>query len=139
MLDKEVEKAIKTLKKTDYEYIKKVLKREQNKLIYDLDFEGWFIGDKDVRDFFYTEENTYLNPKELEGFINEIIEEEIFPIKETALDFISYYESKWGLDDITEDKIYEKVNSDAEFHIFEHMGLSEEVIKQLKNQGVDVK
>ena len=130
-MDKEIRKAINILRAKDEESIRELLIKEKNNLEYDMDYCGWFINCTDARTYIFDENITLLNPKDLESTIDAIIEEEIFPVEETALDFISYYESKWGLDNVTEDKIYEKVNSDAEFHIFEHMGLSDEVIKQL--------
>ena len=131
MVSKEIKKAIETLKKADYKYIEKVLKREKSKISYDFDYCGWTIQGEYGVDFLYENESTYLNPKELESAIDEIIEDEIFPIEETASDFISYFEAKYGLEDITEDRISSNILRDAEFHIFEHMGLSDEVIKQL--------
>lgn len=139
MVSKEVEKAIETLKKADYEYIKEVLKKEKNQLDYDSEYDGWLIGNEYAVDFFYKNENTYLNPKELESFIETTIEEEVLPISEIAESFISYFESKYGLEDITEDRIYSNILRDCEFHSFEVFGLSEEVIKQLREKGVEVK
>ena len=138
-MDKKLQEALEILRQEDKKYLTKVLKRKRHLLTYDFDFCGWFIGDKPARDFIYNYDNTWLNPKELEGTIDEIIEEEIFPVDETALEFISYYESKWGLEDLTEDKISSKIISDAEFHIFEHMGLCDEVVRQLRASGVEVK
>lgn len=139
MVSKEVKQAIETLKKADYEYIKEVLQREKNQLDYDSEYDGWSIGNEYAVDFFYKNENTYLNPKELESFIETIIEEEILPISEIAESFISYFESKYGLEDITEDRIYSNISRDCEFHSFEAFGLSEEVIKQLKEKGIEIK
>ena len=137
-MDKKVEEAIEVLRQEDKKYIKKVLIPELWRITYDFDYMGWFVGEEPVRDFIYKNENTLLNPKELEGAIDEIIEEDIFPVDETAMEFISYYESKWGLDELTEDKISSKISGDAEFHIFAHMGLCDEVIRQLKARGVEV-
>lgn len=138
MMKKEIKQAIDILKREDKKYIKKILKEQRNEITYDCEYQGWCIGDKYTPNYFFNCENTYLNPKELESVIDEVIEEEIFPIKEVAEDFISYCESKWGLDNLTEDKISSKITGDAEFHIFEHMGLYEEVIKQLKAKGVEI-
>lgn len=139
MVSKEIEKAFEILKQADYKYIKEVLKREKNQLDYNSEYDGWLIGNKYAVDFFYNNENTYLNPKELESFIDTIIEEEILPISEIAQDFINYFESKYGLEDVTEDRIYSNISRDCEFHSFETFGLSEEVIKQLREKGVEVK
>ncbi len=139
MVSKEVEQAIETLKKADYEYIKKVLKKEKSQLDYNSEYDGWLIGNEYIVDFFYKNENTYLNPKELKSFIENIIEKEILPISEIAKDFIDYFEMVYGLEDVTEDRIYSNILRDCEFHSFETFGLSEEVIKQLREKGVEVK
>ena len=34
-------------------------------------------GEEPIRDYLYYYEDTYLNPKELEGYIDEIIEDEM--------------------------------------------------------------
>lgn len=84
MVSKEVKQAIEILRKADYEYIEKVLQREKNQLEYDSVYGGWLIRDEYAVDFFYKNENTYLNPKELESLIETIIEEEVLPISEIA-------------------------------------------------------
>ena len=134
-MNEKVNQAIEILKQADYKYIKNVLKNNKHQLFYDTDFGEWTIEDKNIIDYFFEEENTYLNPKELKGFIEEIIDNEIFPIKEIASDFISYFESKYGLEDITEDRICSNITKDCEFYFFEVKGLSKEVIKQLKYGG----
>ena len=73
MVSKEVKQAIEMLKKADYEYIKEVLKREKSQLDYDSECDRWLIGNKYAVDFFYKNENTHLNPKNLESFIETII------------------------------------------------------------------
>ena len=140
-MDKKVEQAIEILKQEDKKYIKNVLMKELYRLEYDWEYEGWVVGDEPASDFIYRNENTLLNPKELEGVIDEVIDKDIFPVDEIAVDFISYYEAKWGLDDLTEDKISSKITGDAEFHMFELAGmdLCGEVIKQLKVKGVEIK
>lgn len=138
-VSKEIEQTIETLKKADYEYIKEVLKREKNQLDYDSEYDGWLIGNEYAVDFFYKNEDTYLNPKELKSFIETIIEEEILPISEIAKDFINYFESKYGLEDVTEDRICSNISKDCEFHSFETFGLSEEVVRQLRKKGVEIK
>ena len=74
----------------------------------------------------------------MESTIDELMEE-ILPISEVAESFISYFEAKYGLEDITEDRIYSNIARDCEFHHFEVLGLSDEVIKQLKDKGIDIK
>ena len=131
MIAKETKEAIEVLKKADYEYILKILINNQGVLRYDTDSYCWFILDTNIMDYLYEEHNTYLNPKELEGFIEDIIDNEIFPIEEVAEDFISYYKVKYDLKDATRDKIRSAIARDCDFYIFEDRGLSDEVIKQL--------
>ena len=138
MVSKEVEQAFKVLKEFDREYIRKILKREKNSLEYDSEYEGWTRDGEYLVDYLFKNENTYLNPKELESTIDELMEE-ILPISEVAESFISYFKAVYGLEDITEDRIYSNIIRDAEFHHFESLGLSDEVIKQLKDKGIDVK
>lgn len=63
--------------KQDIEYIREVIIREMDKLEYDVYFGGWCIGETPLRDWFYEEENTLFNPKELEGYMEQIIEDEL--------------------------------------------------------------
>ena len=67
--------------------------------------------------------------KDIEGVDN---------IDEIAEDFINYFELKYGLEDITKDRICSNILRDCEFHSFEVFGLSEEVIKKLKNRGIEI-
>lgn len=138
-MKKEINQAIKILKEADRDYIKSVLEREKENIIYDFDYQGYCVNDEYVIDYFFKNENTYLNPKELESMIEEIIENEMFPIQSIAYDFIEYYEMKWGLDHLTVGNIDSKIIDDAEFHIFAQMGLLDEVIKQLKERGIEIK
>lgn len=135
---KEIEQAINILKESDKEYIRKVLKREKYSLEYDSEYGGWVKDGEYLVNYLFNHENTYLNPKELESTIDELMEE-ILPISEVAENFISYFEAKYGLEDVTEDKIYSNIVRDCEFHHFEVLGLSDEVIKQLKDKGIDIK
>lgn len=61
----------------DIKYIENVLIREKDRLEYDDWFGGWCIGETPFIDFLYEEENTILNPKELEGYAEEIIEDKL--------------------------------------------------------------
>lgn len=135
---KEIEQAINILKESDKEYIRKVLKREKYSLEYDSEYGGWVKDGEYLVNYLFNHENTYLNPKELESTIDELMEE-ILPISEVAESFISYFEAKYGLEDVTEDRIYSNIVRDCEFHHFEVLGLSNEVIKQLKDKGIDIK
>lgn len=138
MVSKEVEQAFQVLKAEDKKYIEKILKREKSLLEYDSEYEGWTRDGEYLVNYLFKNENTYLNPKELESTIDELMEE-ILPISEVAESFISYFDAKYGLEDATEDRIYSNITRDCEFHHFEALGLSDEVIKQLKDKGIDVK
>ena len=61
----------------DIIYIRNVIYELKNKITYDEYFGGWCIGETPLRDYIYEEENTILNPKELEGYMEEIIEDEL--------------------------------------------------------------
>ena len=71
------EKTYEELLELDIKYIKKVLEENKNDITYDTFFGGWCFGEEPIRDYLYYNEDTYLNPKELEGYIDEIIEDEI--------------------------------------------------------------
>ena len=68
------------IKQNDVDYIRDVLVNLKDKLEYDEYFGGWCIGEVPLRDYIYEEENTILNPKELECEMEIIIEDE-FKIK----------------------------------------------------------
>lgn len=63
--------------KKDIEYLREIITRESNKLEYDEYFGGWCIGETPLRDWIYENENTLFNPKELEGYMEQIIEDEL--------------------------------------------------------------
>lgn len=65
------------VEKQDVEYIRKVINKLKDDLEYDEWFGGWCLGEQALVDYFYEEENTILNPKELEGYMEEIIEDEL--------------------------------------------------------------
>jgi len=64
------------VKKNDVENIRKVLNENKDKLNYDKDYAGWCIGSEYVVDYLYENGETVINPKELEGDVDEIIENE---------------------------------------------------------------
>lgn len=61
----------------DIKYIKEVINKLKDNLEYDEWFGGWCIGEQSLVEYFFEEENTILNPKELEGYMEEIIENEL--------------------------------------------------------------
>lgn len=69
--------SFKEVREQDVEYLRNVIKKIADKIEYDEYFGGWSIGETPLRDYIYEEENTILNPKELEGFMEEIIEDEL--------------------------------------------------------------
>lgn len=62
----------------DLKYIKNILEKNKESINYD-DWTGaWcFDNGEEIADYLYFYENTYLNPKELTGYIEEIIEDEM--------------------------------------------------------------
>ena len=67
----------KEVEKQDIEYLREILNREKEGLNYDEDYAGWFMDDEPLEMFLFMEENTILNPKELMGYAEEIIEDEM--------------------------------------------------------------
>jgi len=67
----------KEVRNKDIEYIRNVIMQLAHRLEYDEWFGGWCLGEEPLVDYFYNNETTYLNPKELEGYMEEIIEDEI--------------------------------------------------------------
>lgn len=67
----------KEVRDKDIEYIRNVIMQLAHRLEYDEWFGGWCLGEEPLVDYFYNNETTYLNPKELEGYMEEIIEDEI--------------------------------------------------------------
>ena len=67
----------KEVREKEIEYIKNVIMQLAHRLEYDEWFGGWCLGEEPLVDYFYNNETTYLNPKELEGYMEEIIEDEI--------------------------------------------------------------
>lgn len=66
---------LKEVKQMDIEYLKKVLSRIKYDLEWNSDYAGWtYKSEKTIVDYIYEEENTILNPKELEGEIDKLIE-----------------------------------------------------------------
>lgn len=67
----------KEVRNRDIQYIENVLQKIKDRLEYDEWFGGWCIGEESLIDYFYNEETTYLNPKELEGEMEDIIENKL--------------------------------------------------------------
>lgn len=67
----------KEIRNKDIEYIRSVIMQLAHRLEYDEWFGGWCLGEEPLVDYFYNNETTYLNPKELEGYMEEIIEDEM--------------------------------------------------------------
>ena len=67
----------KEIRNKDIEYIRSVIIQLAHRLEYDEWFGGWCLGEEPLVDYFYNNETTYLNPKELEGYMEEIIEDEM--------------------------------------------------------------
>lgn len=62
----------------DIKYIREVLQRLKNDITWDEDYYGWLLQEeKPLTEYLFEEENTIINPKELEGEIDNIIENEL--------------------------------------------------------------
>ncbi len=71
------EKTWEELKELDLSYVRNILSSIENDIEYDEWFGGWCIGERPISEYLFEEETLYLNPKELEGYIEEIIEDEM--------------------------------------------------------------
>ena len=69
--------SFKEVEKEDIKYLRKILNKNKNELRYDEEYAGWFMYDEPLEMFLFMEENTILNPKELMGYAEEIIEDEL--------------------------------------------------------------
>ena len=71
--------SFKDVEKEDINYIRNVLFSLKDNLSYDKDFYGGWVlnNERPLVEYFFEEENTILNPKELEGYMEEIIENEL--------------------------------------------------------------
>lgn len=70
--------SFKEVEQQDIEYIRGVLNKLKDDLSFDEDYYGWLLGgEKPLTEYFFEEENTILNPKELEGYMEDIIEKEL--------------------------------------------------------------
>lgn len=58
----------------DIKNIKKVLNNNIDALHYDEEYGGWFFLDEPLVDYLHYDEDTFLNPKELIGTLEEYIE-----------------------------------------------------------------
>lgn len=65
------------IKKEDIKYIRDILKRKKDLLSWDEEYAGWFLLDEPIEMYLFMEENTILNPKELMGDVENIIENEM--------------------------------------------------------------
>lgn len=71
------EKTFKEILEEDMEYCKKLLKENIRLIHYDKDAQAWFINETEIVDELWYEYNTTINPKELIGYIEEFIEDEL--------------------------------------------------------------
>ena len=67
----------KEVEQKDVENIRRILNDHKDKLVYDEDYAGWCINSEYIVDYLYDNGETVINPKELEGYIDEIIEDEL--------------------------------------------------------------
>ena len=64
--------------KQDIDYIRNVLNGLKNNLSFDENYYGWLLDEeKPLTEYFFEEENTIINPKELESCMEDIIENEL--------------------------------------------------------------
>ena len=65
----------KELLKKDLKYIKNVFKENIDNLIYDEEWESYLLwGEKPLDEWFFEDGDTILNPKDLTGYMNEMID-----------------------------------------------------------------
>ena len=70
-------KTFKEVLEEDIQYLRKILNDRKDLLHWDDEYAGWFCDDEPLEMNLFMEENTILNPKELMGYAEEIIEDEM--------------------------------------------------------------
>ena len=71
------EMTLKEIRKIDLKNVRKMLNECKDLLHYDYDSEAWFINDTEVVDELYYDIYTIIHPKEIIGYVEEIIEDEM--------------------------------------------------------------
>ena len=71
------EMKLKEIRKIDLENCRKMLQKNKNELHYEIESESWFIDDTELVDELYYDCYTIIHPKEIIGYIEEIIEDEM--------------------------------------------------------------
>lgn len=69
-------KSFKEVLTEDLKYCMDIIKREKRNVWYNRDMGVWYIGEDEIVDYLWYNENTILNPKELVGYIEKYINEE---------------------------------------------------------------
>ena len=68
----------KEVKEQDIKTIRKILKTLKKDLFFDENYYGWLLwGEKPLDEWFFEEGYCILNPKELVGYMEDIIENEL--------------------------------------------------------------
>lgn len=68
--------SIEELFEQDLEYCIEVINREKRNLWFNEEAKAWYIGEDEIPEYLWKNENTILNPKELIGRIERYIENE---------------------------------------------------------------
>ena len=69
---------LKEIREIDLKIVREeVLEKNKDRLYYDEDCQAWFIGGEEIVDELWYDPYTIINPKELIGYIEEIIEDEM--------------------------------------------------------------
>ena len=74
MINNEIYYSLKVLQEADEKYLKDIIEREYDNMCYNISYQGWYRKDIPMVQYLFENENTYLNPKELESTIDKIME-----------------------------------------------------------------
>lgn len=74
MINNEIYYSLKVLQEADEKYLKDIIEREYDNMSYDISYQGWYRKNIPMVQYLFENENTYLNPKELESTIDKIME-----------------------------------------------------------------
>lgn len=71
------EMTLKEIREMDLKNCRKFLEENKDLLHYDKESEAWFIDDNEIVDELYYDIYTIIHPKEIIGYVEEIIENEM--------------------------------------------------------------
>lgn len=101
------QKTYKEILEEDMEYCKKLIQENIRLIHYDKDAQAWFINGTEIVDELWYEYNTTIHPKELIGYIEEYIEDDLKISKNRSIaDIQEEYYDNLIIDTLPDDEIY---------------------------------